>query len=186
MSLAQLTEQFGKVETLVVTADYVSDPLLAYQYLCQGRSNNLLLESAEIDSKDNLKSLLLVDAAIKLECHGQQVYCRAISDNGHAVLPMFDEYCPVGVTHEYDPDQGLVTLTFPAPDAELDEDSRLKAPAVFDALRLITNKITAIRPHPHAVFLGGALAYDLLASFETLPEVEDSANSCPDFVFYLS
>ena len=186
MSLAQLTEQFGKVETLIVAADYVSDPLMAFQYLCQGRSNNLLLESAEIDSKDNLKSLLLVDAAIKLECRGQQVYCQALSDNGNAVLPMFDEYCPVGVTHEYDSKNGLVTLTFPAPDAELDEDRRLKAPAVFDALRLITNKITAIRQHPHAVFLGGALAYDLLASFEKLPEVEDSSNSCPDFVFYLA
>ena len=186
MSLAQLTEQFGKVETLIVAADYVADPLMAFQYLCQGRSNNLLLESAEIDSKDDLKSLLLVDAAIKLECRGQQVYCQALSDNGHAVLPMFDRYCPVGVIHEYDSKNGLVTLTFPAPDAELDEDRRLKAPAVFDALRLITNKITAIRQHPHAVFLGGALAYDLLASFEKLPEVEDSSNSCPDFVFYLA
>jgi anthranilate synthase component 1 len=186
MSLAQLTEQFGKVETLIVAADYVADPLMAFQYLCQGRSNNLLLESAEIDSKDDLKSLLLVDAAIKLECRGQQVYCQALSDNGHAVLPMFDKYCPVGVIHEYDSKNGLVTLTFPAPDAELDEDRRLKAPAVFDALRLITNKITAIRQHPHAVFLGGALAYDLLASFEKLPEVEDSSNNCPDFVFYLA
>jgi anthranilate synthase component 1 len=186
MSLAQLTEQFGKVETLLVAANYVADPLHAYQYLCQGRSNNLLLESAEIDSKDNLKSLLLVDAAIKLECFGQLVYCRALSDNGHAVLPMFDEYCPVGVTHDYNPEKGLVTLTFPAPNTELDEDSRLKAPAVFDTLRLITNKITAIRQHPHAVFLGGALAYDLLASFEKLPEVEDSVNTCPDFVFYLA
>jgi anthranilate synthase component 1 len=186
MSLAQLTEQFGKVETLIVAADYVADPLMAFQYLCQGRSNNLLLESAEIDSKDDLKSLLLVDAAIKLECRGQQVYCQALSDNGHAVLPMFDKYCPVGVIHEYDSKNGLVTLTFPAPDAELDEDRRLKAPAVFDALRLIINKITAIRQHPHAVFLGGALAYDLLASFEKLPEVEESSNNCPDFVFYLA
>jgi anthranilate synthase component 1 len=186
MSLAQLTEQFGKVETLIVAADYVADPLMAFQYLCQGRSNNLLLESAEINSKDDLKSLLLVDAAIKLECRGQQVYCQALSDNGHAVLPMFDKYCPVGVIHEYDSKNGLVTLTFPAPDAELDEDRRLKAPAVFDALRLITNKITAIRQHPHAVFLGGALAYDLLASFEKLPEVEESSNNCPDFVFYLA
>ena len=186
MSLAQLTEQFGKVETLVVNADYVSDPLHAYQYLCQNRSNNLLLESAEIDSKDNLKSLLLVDAAIKIECQGQQVFCQAISENGHAALPMFEKHCPEGVTHQYQPEQQRVTLTFPKSDSELDEDSRLKAPAVFDALRLITNKITAIRQHPHAVFLGGALAYDLLASFESLPDVADSENTCPDFVFYLA
>lgn len=186
MSLAQLTEQTGKVETLVIKADYIADPLHAYQYLCQGRSNNLLLESAEINSKDNLKSLLLVDAAVKLECNGSIVTCRALTANGHAVLPMFDEYCPVGVNHQYDAAKGLVTLTFPEADSDLDEDSRLKAPAVFDVLRLITNKITAIRNHPNAVFLGGALAYDLLASFEKLPDVKDSANTCPDFVFYLA
>ncbi|WP_133469355.1 anthranilate synthase component 1 [Paraglaciecola marina] len=186
MSLAQLTEQTGKVETLVIQADYIADPLHAYQYLCQGKTNNLLLESAEINSKDNLKSLLLVDAAVKLECNGSVVTCRALTDNGHAVLPMFDEYCPVGVNHHYDPAAGVVALTFPEADAELDEDSRLKAPAVFDVLRLITNKITAIRNHPNAVFLGGALAYDLLASFEKLPDVRGSANTCPDFVFYLA
>ncbi|MGJ8678686.1 anthranilate synthase component 1 [Paraglaciecola sp.] len=186
MSLAQLTEQVGKVETLIVSADYVADPLHAYQYLCQNTTNNLLLESAEIDSKDNLKSLLLVDAAVKLECHGHQVTCRAISDNGRAVLPIFIEHCPAGVNHEYDLDNGIITLSFPEPDPALDEDSRLKAPAVFDALRLITQKIITIRQHPNAVFLGGALAYDLLASFEKLPDVKSSENSCPDFVFYLA
>jgi anthranilate synthase component 1 len=186
MSLAQLTEQVGKVETLVVCADYVADPLHAFQYLCQGRSNNLLLESAEIESKDNLKSLLLVDAAIKLVCNGSQVECLALSANGEAVLPMFSEYCPVGVTHQYSPSKKLVTLNFPKTDLALDEDSRLKAPAVFDALRLITQKIIAIRHHANGVFLGGAMAYDLLASFESLPPVPESANTCPDFVFYLA
>jgi anthranilate synthase component I len=186
MSLAQLTEKVGKVETLVVSANYVADPLHAYQYLCQGRSNNLLLESAEIDSKDNLKSLLLVDAAIKLECFGHQVTCQALTNNGHAVLPLFIEHCPQGVEHEFDAQLGRVLLRFPQPDNSLDEDSRLKAPAVFDALRLILKKVTAIRQHPHAVFLGGAFAYDLLASFEKLPAVKDSANTCPDFVFYLA
>ncbi|WP_158970648.1 anthranilate synthase component 1 [Paraglaciecola sp. L3A3] len=186
MSLAQLTEQVGKVETLIVSADYVADPLHAYQYLCQQSSNNLLLESAEIESKDNLKSLLLVDAAVKLECIGHQVTCRALSNNGRAVLPLFVEHCPDGVEYKFDQAQGLITLSFPEPDPALDEDSRLKAPAVFDALRLVTQKITTIRQHPNAVFLGGALAYDLLASFEKLPDVPDSENTCPDFVFYLA
>ena len=186
MSLAQLTEQVGKVETLVVKADYVADPLHAYQYLCQGKANNLLLESAEIDSKDNLKSLLLVDAAVKLECHQQQVVWQALSANGHAVLPIFSQHCPPGVSHHYDPEAGTVSLQFPQPDAALDEDSRLKAPAVFDAIRIMLQRIVAIRQHPHAVFLGGAFAYDLLACFEKLPDVNDSENTCPDFVFYLA
>ena len=186
MSLAQLTEQIGKVETLLVKADYVADPLHAYQYLCQGKANNLLLESAEIDSKDNLKSLLLIDAAVKLVCEGEQVTCQALTQNGRAILPLFDQYCPAGVAHHLDSDAGIVTLRFPAADGGLDEDSRLKAPAVFDALRIMLTKVVSIRQHPNAVFLGGAFAYDLLASFEQLPAVKDSANTCPDFVFYLA
>jgi anthranilate synthase component 1 len=186
MSLAQLTEEVGKVETLVVKADYVADPLHAYQYLCQGKANNLLLESAEIDSKDNLKSLLLVDAAIKLVCEGHKVTCQALTNNGRAILPLFNSHCPAGVSHHFDADSDLVVLTFPEPDGALDEDSRLKAPAVFDALRIMLTQVISIRQHPHAVFLGGAFAYDLLASFEKLPAVQDSANTCPDFVFYLA
>lgn len=186
MSLAQLTQQAGKVETLLLSADYVADPLQAYQYLCQGQPHNLLLESAEIDSKDNLKSLILVDAAIKLQCDGPVVTCQALTDNGAAVLPLFIEYCPQGVGHTFDEDSRTVTLTFTFSDGELDEDSRLKAPAVFDALRLLINRVVAIRPHPEALFLGGAFAYDLLATFEQLPVVSESENTCPDFVFYLA
>lgn len=186
MSLAQLTEEVGKVETLIVEADYVADPLHAYQYLCQGKANNLLLESAEIDSKDNLKSLLLIDAAVKIECNGNQVTCQALTPNGMAVLPIFAAHCPTGVSHQLNLDSQTITLDFPLPDNALDEDSRLKAPAVFDALRMMVQHIVAIRQHPHAVFLGGAFAYDLLASFENLPQVANSANTCPDFVFYLA
>ncbi|NCP64343.1 MAG: anthranilate synthase component 1 [Paraglaciecola sp.] len=184
MSLAQLTEQTGKVETLVVQAPYVADPLHAYQYLCQDRAHNLLLESAEIDSKDNLKSLLLVDAALKLECWGQRVSITALSDNGRAVLPLFVQAAPLGV--DLNVAEDIITLTFTSSDPELDEDSRLRSPAVFDALRMMLKNVVAIREHPHAVFLGGVFAYDLLASFEALPPVRDSANTCPDFMFYLA
>jgi anthranilate synthase component 1 len=186
MSLAQLTEQAGKVETLVIEGEYIADPLHAFQYLCGDKPHSLLLESAEIDSKDNLKSLLLIDAALKLECHGHIVVCRALSDNGKAVLPMFVEHCPVNIVEQYDQVAGHLSLTFAEPDPELDEDSRLKAPSIFDALRLLIDKVIAIRKHPHAIFLAGAFAYDLLANFEKLPEVEDSNNTCPDFVFYLA
>jgi anthranilate synthase component 1 len=186
MSLAQLTEQTGKVETLVIEGEYIADPLHAFQYICGDKPHSLLLESAEIDSKDNLKSLLLIDAALKLECHGHTVVCRALTDNGKAVLPMFVAHSPAKVLQQYDQVEGVLSLCFPQPDSELDEDSRLKAPAVFDALRLLIDKIVAIREHPHSVFLGGVFAYDLLASFEKLPDVVDSNNTCPDFVFYLA
>ena len=56
----------------------------------------------------------------------------------------------------------------------------------MDALRIVINKITPIRQHPHAVFLGGVFAYDMLAGFEKLPDVAEGENDCPDFVFYLA
>ncbi len=186
MSLAELSDIPGKVETLLHQGPYIPDPLSAYQQLCEGRSNTLLLESAEIESKDHLKSLILLDAALKLVCNEQSVTCTALSNNGRSVLPLFVEHCPASVSYQFDESAGVVTLNFPTSDNTLDEDSRLKAPAVFDAIRLLINKIIALREHPHAVFLGGAFAYDLLACFEALPHVKHSENSCPDFVFYLA
>lgn len=186
MSLTQLGEQPGIVETLVKSADYIADPLAAYEQLCAGSSNTLLLESAEIDSKDNLKSLILLDAALKLVCNEHQVKITALSDNGKSVLPLFSQHSLDGVECLVDDNGQSLEMHFPIANQDLDEDSRLKAPAVFDALRLLINRISCLRDHPQNIFLGGAFAYDLLASFEQLPAVQNSENSCPDFVFYLA
>ena len=56
----------------------------------------------------------------------------------------------------------------------------------MDTLRVVINGITPIRQHPHALFLGGVFAYDMLAGFENLPAVDEGENDCPDFVFYLA
>ncbi|GAB3033310.1 anthranilate synthase component 1 [Bowmanella dokdonensis] len=184
MSLAQLSDQPGRVETLILDSQYQADPLNLYQLLCHGKAHSLLLESAEIDSKDNLKSLLLVDAALKIECRRNQVHCIALTDNGKGLLPLLSAQCPADRVQSIDGDK--LVLDFQTPDPTLDEDSRLKARSVFDALRTLLNKVKPLRQHPHALFLGGAFAYDLLGSFEMLPEVPEGHNSCPDFVFYLA
>jgi anthranilate synthase component 1 len=186
MSLTQLSEQPGIAETLIKQAPYVADPLDIYQRLCTDKANTLLLESAEIDSKDDLKSLILIDAAIKLVCNGHQVDIFALNTNGESILPLFIKHAPKNVSSTLNTDADQVTMQFPHPDVDLDEDARLKAPAVFDALRLIVEQIHCLRDHPQNIFLGGAFAYDLLASFEKLPEVGPSENTCPDFVFYLA
>ncbi len=185
MSLAELGTSPGKVETIEQMGHYIDDPLAAFAHLCAGKSNALLLESAEIDSKDNLQSLLMVDAALRMECSGNRVEVTAISGNGVSVLPLFVTHAPKGLTVVARSDTS-VTLVCEAGQEELDEDSRLKAASVMDALRIVINKITPIRQHPHAVFLGGVFAYDMLAGFETLPDVAEGDNDCPDFVFYLA
>lgn len=185
MSLAELGTSPGKVETIEQVGHYVDDPLAAFAHLCRSKSNALLLESAEIDSKDDLQSLLMVDAALRMECQGNRVEVRALTGNGASVLPLFATHAPDGL-HVKERTDTSVTMVCDEADGELDEDSRLKAASVMDALRIVINKITPIRQHPHAIFLGGVFAYDMLAGFEKLPDVAEGENDCPDFVFYLA
>jgi len=159
--------------------------LAAFAHLCGNKNNALLLESAEIDSKDDLQSLLMVDAALRMECRGNRVEVKALTGNGASVLPLFVDHAPDGL-HIKERTDTSITLVCDEADGELDEDSRLKAASVMDALRIVINKITPIRQHPHAVFLGGVFAYDMLAGFEKLPDVAEGENDCPDFVFYLA
>ena len=185
MSLAELGISPGKVETIEQVGHYVDDPLAAFAHLCGNKNNALLLESAEIDSKDDLQSLLMVDAALRMECRDNRVEVKALTGNGASVLPLFVEHAPDGL-HIKERTDTSITLICDEADGELDEDSRLKAASVMDALRIVINKITPIRQHPHAVFLGGVFAYDMLAGFEKLPDVAEGENDCPDFVFYLA
>ena len=185
MSLAELGTSPGKVETIEQVGHYIDNPLAAFAHLCGNKSNALLLESAEIDSKDDLQSLLMVDAALRMECRGNRVEVKALTGNGASVLPLFACHAPEGL-HVTERTDTSVTLLCDDADSELDEDSRLKAASVMDALRIVINKVTPIRQHPHAVFLGGVFAYDMLAGFEKLPDVAEGENDCPDFVFYLA
>ena len=185
MSLAELGISPGKVETIEQVGHYVDDPLAAFAHLCGNKNNALLLESAEIDSKDDLQSLLMVDAALRMECRGNRVEVKALTGNGVSVLPLFVDHAPDGL-HIKERTDTSITMVCDEADGELDEDSRLKAASVMDALRIVINKITPIRQHPHAIFLGGVFAYDMLAGFEKLPDVAEGENDCPDFVFYLA
>ncbi|MBC3764671.1 anthranilate synthase component 1 [Neptunicella marina] len=182
MSLSELSQQPGKVESIIKPVQYVAEPLALYRSLCEGRAHNLLLESAEIDSKDDLKSLMLIDAALRLECNNHKVNCQALTSNGAAILPLLAQACDA----ESELSENQLTLTFTTAQDALDEDSRLKAHSVFDALRQIILTITPLRQHPDALFIGGVFAYDMLANFEQLPDVQEGINSCPDFVFYVA
>lgn len=183
MSLAELGQTPGQVESIIVDGPYVCDPLLAYQAL--GKENSLLLESAEIDSKANLKSLLLIDAAIRIECNDQSVTITALTANGFSVFPVLIEALKPFHSHQEVADHNI-RFEFPAVDHNLDEDARLKQASVFDVLRTLTENIQTLRDHPNALFLGGVFSYDLLGTFEKLPEAAFGDNNCPEYVFYLA
>ncbi|MBQ1784582.1 MAG: anthranilate synthase component 1 [Gammaproteobacteria bacterium] len=176
----------GEAELIRRPAAYTADPLALYERLSElGKvKNSLLLESAEVTSKAKLKSLLLLRAALRIVGDGRSVTIEALTSNGQALLePLASRFEALAVTTL---DGARLILDFAAAPAELDEDSRLKAVGPLDALRLLQQQLRARDADEDALFLGGVFAYDLIATFETLPEVPASANHCPDFVFYLA
>jgi anthranilate synthase component 1 len=171
--------------TLTDNANYQSDPLSVYQLLCHNQENNLLLESAEIDQKHLLKSLLLVDAALKIVCNGNTVTFTALTLNGQAALQFAAGQLQHHATLSLSEDQQELTTFFPDIPTELDEKSRLMAVNPFESLRLF-KRIKNSNNHHFAIFLGGAFAFDMISMSESLPEVPDGENTCPDFVYYLA
>lgn len=165
--------------------DYHADLTEVFHTLCGQRANSLLLESAEISSKNSLNSLLLINAALKITCLGNRVTFKVLTENGSTVLKhlvgnLWGLPCQVQQTK----DDELV-VTFSAPDQNLDEDSKLQALTIFDGLRQVNN-LYAHSQTP--IFLGGLFAYDLVANFIPMANIElkDDGLTCPDYVFYLA
>lgn len=173
----------GEFDTIRLNAPYVTDPLALYTRLCQDSPNNLLLESVEIDSKAGTQSLLLVDACLRIECRGRTVRVRALTSNGVQLQRLLEQRLPAVITQTRVADE--LQLDFPASDRTLDEDSRLKGSSVLDVLRTLQQELQC-QQGKEALFMGGSFAYDLIASFEDLPEVPEGSNDCPDYCFYVA
>ena len=171
------------LELLTCEAAYRHNPTALFHQVCGARPATLLLESADIDSKDDLKSLLLVDSALRITALGDTVTIKALSENGASLLPLLDAALPSGIENERHPDMRI--LHFPPVSQLLDEDARLCSLSVFDAFRLLQNLVTVPEDEREAMFFGGLFAYDLVAGFEDLPETEQG-NRCPDYCFYLA
>lgn len=178
----------GQLETLKVAIPYQPDTLGVFRQLCEPNGHHLLLDSADIGTKSALKSLLLVDAAIKVTCRGQQVTIQALTDNGAQLLPFLAQQLPVGTTYQ----RSTMTLTaqFNAPATNQPEEQRLKADSNVEPLRVLQQQLVKsnheAQSNPLAVFLGGVFGYDYVATYEQLPKIPAGTNDCPDYVFYLA
>ncbi|WP_250376658.1 hypothetical protein [Escherichia coli] len=72
------------LELLTCVGALSRQPNRAFSPVVWDRPATLLLESADIDSKDDLKSLLLVDSALRITALGDTVTIQALSGNGEA------------------------------------------------------------------------------------------------------
>ncbi|MEY4921996.1 MAG: anthranilate synthase component [Pseudomonadota bacterium] len=171
------------LQLLTATACYRNDPTTLFHQLCGARPATLLLESAEVTSKENLKSLLIIDSALRITALEQKVTVEALTRNGASLLPLLDAALPADVEIQVQPNGR--ELIFPLINEIQDEDSRLQALSVFDALRLLLTLVEAPVTEREAMFVGGLFAYDLVAGFENLPALHQNQR-CPDFCFYLA
>ncbi|NHB86702.1 anthranilate synthase component 1 [Photorhabdus tasmaniensis] len=186
-----MTDKQPKFTVIEQETTYQPDPARLFNHLCRGQSATLLLESAEINSKRSLKSLLIIDSALRICANGNQVTFEALSENGRNLLPVLIKKLPSNVQSEMAHDS--LQLIFPPINHNMiDEDSRLKAISVFDALRALLSLAELpsqyelpSQNNAEAIFVGGLFSYDLVAGFEPLPTVK-TVQRCPDFCFYLA
>lgn len=183
MNKAIEIRKLGKLDVIHASAPYAQDPTRLFHTLCENKTDSLLLESAEIDSKQDLKSLLIVDSAVRIVCFGHTVTMTALTPNGQHLLAHLHNNVHTDIENAFE--NSVLTLKFNAPCDTLDEDSRLCEASSFDALRLIQHSFDLSEQDKHAIFIGGLFAYDLVANFEPLGEAANT-NQCPDYVFYVA
>ncbi|MBD1577065.1 anthranilate synthase component 1 [Vibrio sp. S11_S32] len=179
------------IEVFQLETPYLEDPTQVFNALCvnadhaQDTQNSLLLESAEISSKENLKSLLLIDAAVRIECRGHNVVMTAKTENGQQLLKAVKQNINQANNVLTKACESQLELTFSTLNELLDEDTRLREASSFDALRLVQHSFDIEGKDKHAIFIGGLFAYDLVANFESLGHAS-SIDNCPDYVFYVA
>lgn len=171
------------IQTLNQKVAYHQDLAAVFATLCPENTNGLLLESAEISSKNSLQSLLFIHSALKISCVGHRVEFKALSENGSKILPLIadalEQKATVSVMHNQ------VNADFVPLAQDLDEDSKLQANTVFDGLRVVSQ----LYQHSEMpILLGGLFAYDLVANFIPMNDIQlqDDGLTCPDYVFYLA
>ena len=167
---------------------YFADTTAMYHALCGNQPHTLLLDSAEIQSKNSLKSLLFAQSALHIFCNAQQVTFEPLTKNGKAVIP----HIQVALANlnpapscEFCAESHRLVAEFPTMPTQLDEDSKLKTSTVFDGLRVV-NQLFKATSSP--VYLGGLFSYDLVANFIPMDNItlQDDGLNCPDYSFYLA
>lgn len=167
---------------------YFADTTAIFHHLCDQRPHTLLLDSAEIQSKNSLKSLLFAQSALHIFCEGQVVTFEALNPNGQAIIEPIQQALqalPSAPVCKISANLDRLQAEFSPPAPLLDEDSKLQATTIFDGLRCVS-QLFADADSP--VYLGGLFGYDLVMQFIDLEGISlnPSELACPDFSFYLA
>lgn len=143
-------------------------------------TNTVLLESADIASKQHLTTIAVLAANAQITCTGDTVTLKALdTTDGPQALKAVAQYLSSAVTHQSDSELVLHLPSVAEDSAE--EHARLRERSTMEPLRILTDQVVA---HPHLPLVAGAVAFDYLGTYESLPSVADGANTCPDYLFF--
>ncbi|CAL4326043.1 anthranilate synthase component 1 [Buchnera aphidicola] len=172
-----------EIDIMQKQVQYHSDPTMIFNHLCQGQTSTLLLETAEINKKNAIESIMIIDSAVRISAQDNTVELKALTENGLAVLLALKKTSIKNVKKSEK--NNNLYFTFPEMNKNLDEDKRIFSLSVFDAFRLIIKSFQNTKKISKAMFFGGLFSYDLISQFESIPTFTRT-QKCPDFCFYLS
>ena len=154
------------------------DPLALFSALTDAgrRSDTFLLE------RSTGPTLLMDQAAARIECRGREVRLEAFSAGGRAAIEHVRLQLADRVRSAEDE---VLRLAFPPVRGD-DAEARLLAPSPLDVLRVLAGLDTRSREEPFTVALLGVSAFDQVDLFEDLPENEEDPLGFPDFVYWLA
>lgn len=143
-------------------------------------TNTVLLESADIASKQHLTTIAVLAASTQITCSGDSVTLKALdTTDGPQALKAVAQELSSAITHQSDTELVLHLPSVAEDSAE--EHARLRERSTMEPLRILTDQVVA---HPHLPLVAGAVAFDYLGTYESLPSVADGANTCPDYLFF--
>lgn len=140
------------------------------------RSDTFLLERAVGPS------LLMDQAAVRIECHGQRVTLTALSENGaNAIAAVARQLAD----HVVENTSQAVTFAF-AEASGADADERLRAHSPFDVLRALTGLVSVSPEENFTLACLGVVSFDHVDMFESLPAPAEDPLHFPNFLFWLA
>ncbi len=159
-----------------VNCAYQGDALSLYNALMPS-AHTLLLEGAEIETKNNTQSLLISHTCVRIVTTGATTAsAQALTANGRAVLRTLQTTLSDFICTQT---QDTLDFVFPPVDTGLAEHIRIKHPNVLSILRCLKDMY-------QDVFIGGVFGFDLLECAESLPPVPFGDNDCPNFVMFVA
>jgi anthranilate synthase component 1 len=167
----------GSARALTKRLGAAPDRLALYAALTGGRPDTLLIETMAGPS------LIMEQAAVRIQCRGLEVRLDAVSAGGRAVLRNVERSLSHRVADQSD---DSLDLRFPAAEGD-DAEARLLHPSPFDAIRqLIAGLHNETPEEPFTIAMPGVIAFDHVDLFETYPANPQDPLDYPDFIFWLA